>query len=511
MPATGNPTHRPKKWLAMSILLGCAVFLFLQAFILPGVPRVVTGDEGIYLSLAARMMDGQLIYRDYDHFSFPGTITLYWALFKLFGVRAWIAPVMLILMGVSFAWLSTAISAKLMSGPIVFLPGLLFLSLPYTGFFEATHHWYGVLAATAALFVVTGNTNKERLLWAGVLWGIAIWFTQSLALGALGLVVFLAWQRHRKRESLRLLLRKEAYFLGSLAVTVLALNIYFVWKVTLRTFLYHTVVFLDRYYSADWFNQPSTYMTHPPSFRSWFLWPNLAAFLLTHLLLPLIYVLFFVRYYRESRLHLEEPWDALMMVNLIGLFLFLSVAHAPAYQRLYTVSLPALILLAWFLKADFKTERFLRAACWAAVLVAAIVRPAITQGRWKGFLDLPTGRTAFTGDRVLYEKCQWVSQRTKPGDYFLDDPHVCFALRLRDPSRVPFLRPTDYTRPEEVEGAIEALGKHRVRFVGWYTGSDTEIADPAGDHLGPLRDYLRAHYHVAKRFSNGDAIWELNP
>jgi hypothetical protein len=39
---------------------------------------------------------------------------------------------------------------------------------------------------------------------------------------------------------------------------------------------------------------------------------------------------------------------------------------------------------------------------------------------------------------------------------------------------------------------------------------EDEIVDPAGDHLGPLRLYLRQHYHVAKTFSNGDAIWELD-
>lgn len=73
---------------------------------LPGVPRVASGDQGIYLSLGARMLDGRLAYRDYDHFSLAGTDGLYLALFKLFGVRAWIAPAMLIMMGVAITWVS---------------------------------------------------------------------------------------------------------------------------------------------------------------------------------------------------------------------------------------------------------------------------------------------------------------------------------------------------------------------------------------------------------------------
>src|SRR5579862_5771304 len=165
---------RQKKRLVLGcVLFVSALFLFLQNFILPGVPRIANGDQGIHLSLAARMLDGQLPYRDYDHFPLPGTDVLYVALFKVFGVRAWIAPVMLILLGVSFMWLSIRISEKLMSGPIVFLPGCLFLTLPFSGFLDATHHWYSMLAATGALLSILEKRSRARLLWSGLLWGIA--------------------------------------------------------------------------------------------------------------------------------------------------------------------------------------------------------------------------------------------------------------------------------------------------------------------------------------------------
>ena len=142
--------------------------------------------------------------------------------------------------------------------------------------------------------------------------------------------------------------------------------------------------------------------------------------------------------------------------------------------------------------------------------VLAVARPVIIQTRWSESLDLPTGRTAFAGYPILYYKVKWVSERTHPGDYFLDDPQICFALQLRDPSQLPFLRPTDYTRPEEVRDAVEALIRLSVRFVGWYASLEDEITDRSGDHLAPLRTYLREHYHVAQTFPNGDEIWERN-
>ena len=412
------------------------------------------------------MLDGQLIYRDLHHFPLPGTDVLYLVLFKVFGVRAWIAPAMLIVLGVSIAWLSIRLCDKILSGPIAFLPAFLFLTLPFTGLLDATHHWYSVLAGTAGLLAVIEKRTKARVAWSGVLWGLATCFAQSAVIGAMGTAAFLIWEHYRVTQRGYLLLQKETCFIGSMVATVLAFNVYFISKVGLKQFLNVTVVFLARYYHADSFNQWRVYMADPPSIHSYSQWPDVAAFLLVHLIVPLAYILFFVRYWREAKLHPEQPWDRLMLLSLTGLCLFLSVVHSAGYMRMHTISLPALILLAWFLKAPFKTERVLLWGLWAMTAVLAVARPVIIQTRWSESLDLPTGRTAFAGYPILYYKVKWVSERTHPGDYFLDDPQICFALQLRDPSQVPFLRPTDYTRPEEVRDAVEALIRLSVRFVG---------------------------------------------
>ncbi len=510
-PAHPSPPLMREKWLMPVILLACGAFVYLQVFVLPDIPHVAAGDQAIYLHHGARMFEGQLIYRDYDHFTTPGTDVLYAALFEVFGVRAWIPQAMLVLLGVLIAWLGIETSKKVIPGVAAFLPTLLFLALPFSSYLDATHHWYSTLAGTAALAVVMEKRTENRLLWAGLLWGLGVCFTQSVAVGALGLALFLVWERYQREEKWSALLKKEAFLFAGFISPIVAFNAYFVWKVGLKTFLYFTVAFVAKYYPADYFNNFEVYMTGRPSIHSWANWPDLLAFGVIHLLIPLIYILFFVRWWRE-RWRPNEPWDRLMLVNITGLSMLTGVALAPAYSRLYVVSLPALILLVWFLKPVFKAEKILLSTAWATVLALAIARPIVTQTRWRAVLSLPTGRTAFF-EPVLYEKCRWVSERTQPSDYFFGDHLVAFTLRLRNVGRVPFLRPTDYTRPEEVQDAIQAIEKHQVRFVSWYSGLDHEaeaVLHPAGDHLGPIRDYLRKHYHVAEVFSNGDQMWERN-
>jgi hypothetical protein len=454
------------------------------------------------------MYDGQLIYRDYDYFTLPGTDVLYLALFKAFGIRAWIPQMMLVVVGVLSMWLSITIASKVMRGAVAFLPGFLFLTLPYAGYLDATHHLYNVLAATCALAIVLEERTVTRIAWSGVLWGLGTCFAQSLVLGLLGLGLFLAWEGLGRKEAWGVLLKKEVYLLASYTTTLAAFNAYFVWRVGLKQFLYYTFTFVAKYYPADETSTWKTYMVGHPSFHTWANWPEIVTWPLIHLIVPLVYILFFVRYWREGRLRSNEHWERLMLVNTIGLSLFLSIASAPAWNRLYTVSLFAFILLVWFLHFPFKLERALLGTLWATVAVMAIVRPIITQTRWRGSLDLPAGRTAFF-ELGSYQETKWVMERSRPSDYFFGDPLVCFNLRLRNPSRVAFIRPTDFTRPEEIENLVQGLEDHQVRFVSWYQGLDDPLANK-GNHLAPLHSYLDEHYHVAERFANGHAIWERN-
>jgi hypothetical protein len=492
--------------LVLLTLLGCGVFLYLEVFVLPATPRLAIGDQSIYLHNSTRLLEGQIIYRDYDHFTLPGTDVLYAALFKLFGVRAWIPQAMLVLIGVVNAWLCIVISRKVLVGETLFLPGFLFLTLPFSSYLDATHHWYSALAAIAALAIAIEKRTVARMAWAGTLWGLGTCFSQSMVFGVVGFALFLLWERRRSAERRDLLLKKEAALFGGFLATVAIFSSYFLWKAGWKRFLYYTVVFVAKYYSAERWNTWRAYLRGAPSIHSWPNWPDLAAWPFIHVLIPFIYILFVVYYWRAAPSRPELPWERLMLINVTGLSMFLAISSAPAYNRLYTVSLPGIVLFVWLASASVPVREILSPILWTAVIVLAILKPIVTQTRWKAYLNLPTGRTVFFQPEY-YEKAKWLAERTKPSDYFFGNTSLFFALRLRNPSRVPFLSATDYSRPEEVRNVVQTLGEHRVNFVSRFPGLD-EPVNNAGNHLAPLQLYLHDQYHVAKKFSNGDEFLE---
>lgn len=507
-----QPVHQNKRIFnaaVIFVLLAASAAIYFQVFIFSKAPLLVQGDQSIYLLNARRMLLGQVIYRDFFHFTLPGTESTYYLLFKWFGVRAWIPNAMLVLLGTGLAGLSVSISRKLMSGISVFLPAAIFVAFPYHSVLDATHHWYSTLAVMAALAAVLEKRTAGRLSAAGALCGIATWFTQSMGPAvALAFVLFLFWEGRRNQESLRRVLSKEAALFAGFLGLALPFGAYFAAKAGIRQFLWCTVTFVLKYYPADWFNNWRVYMAQRPAVHGWPAALEWTGWIFIHALVPLIYLAFFMGYRRSAGLHASRRLDRPMLVGMVGLFSFLAVASAPSYRRLCSVSLPAIILLVWHLSSPGGRKKVYRVAMAAVSLCWIVIAPLLIQTRWHASLDLPTGRTAFLSAGV-YDEYRWMAQRASPGDTLFGQPLICFALGLRNPAPLNFVTATDYTRPEQVESVVNSLDENRARYVIWY--ADLPLSDalqPSGDHLNPLREYLRSHYRLAETFAAGDRIFE---
>ena len=492
-------------------LVGAVTFLYLNLFYLPNIPIWLWGDNSIYLLNATRMMGGEVIYRDFFHFVPPGTELVYIFFFHLFGIRAFVPNLALIVVGTALTWAVTNIARKVVPGTLAFLPGLVFLTFEFRRAFDGLHHWLSLLAVMTAILEVIEKRTYARLAVYGALCGIASCFTQTEGLAAiLGLALFLLWERRTTGQAWGAMLKLAASMAAPfLAVMIIAVA-YFSRQAGLARYIYCTVIFLIQYYPKDLqYNTFRVYLSEPPQFLPLSRLPTLGVYLFIHFLLPLVYIIFSLRYLRAKRSRPQEPWDRLMLLNFTGLFLFLGIVPAPDWVRLCSASLPGLILLAWILHEPGKLAKVLAWSLWFATLVLVLAEPIERQTHWHAFLDLPLGRAALLSPEE-YDEFDWLSQRTHPSEFLLDAgfPDVYFLLGLRNPAEVAFLTPTDYTRPEQVRQVIKALEIHRVKFVIWRVQLDLLYENRTeGDHLGPLRDYLHQRYRVAKIYST-EQIWE---
>jgi len=503
-------SERIPKALLPCFLLAVFIFLYLKTFIFPAVPIYQGANAPVFLLEARRMLDGQIIYRDFFELVFPGMPLTYAALFKLFGVKAWIPAALLAVAGTALAWLSVVISRKLVGGALVYLPGALYVTLALGNALDATHHWISILALMAALAVIVEVRSPARLLAAGMLCGVATCFTQSR--GALCLVAFsafLLWERQTKKQDLKWLAQREGGLLAGYLLASLPPVLYFGLKAGFGRFFYCTFAFVTRYYSSFDRNNLGVFMVDVPEMKGILLVPAIAIWLFIHLVAPLIYILLLVRYARKPAGADSRPWDRLMLVNSLGLAFFLAIVSAPNWFKVASASLPALILLAWFLDSPGRFPQVARGLLGLAALGVGLATPLITQFDWHGVLETPVGRVAVL-DADRSDKYQWVLERTRPGESILEagDTDLYFLCGLENPTETAFLTPTDYTRPEQVERAVAAL-QQGVPMVLWSPWLDLpDNRHRAGDHLGALRASLRDSYRVVKTFRDGDQMWE---
>ena len=184
------------------MLLGALAFLYFRLFRPPFVPIRTGGDQWIFLTTAARMFEGEMIYRDFFAFTTPGLESVHLLFFRLLGLRLWIPNVQLVLLGLSLVWTTIYISKTVLRGANTYLPASLFLTIIFAFTLDDTHRWWSTLAELVAVAVVIEKRTPRRLLGAGALCGLASFFTQTQGLLAfLGLMAFLLWERCKVGDS----------------------------------------------------------------------------------------------------------------------------------------------------------------------------------------------------------------------------------------------------------------------------------------------------------------------
>jgi hypothetical protein len=483
-------------------------FLYLRTFTLGGTPLIVSLDETLYFEHGLRILRGQIPFRDYFTYVMPGADLLYAGVFALFGVHAWLAQAFVILLGFTIAVLLVWISSKILRGPLVFLPALLFLVLDFDITKDATHHWYSTLFVLAAVATLLGGRTAARVGAAGMLCGFSTLFTQSqglLSLIAIG--AFLVWTRDRETR----VAAQLTWLVIPFAIIVGGVLGYYAVRAGFATLYFALVTFVIHNFPARTFHTPGVYfMNFPPHHKLTDL-VRLIPYFFIHILVPFGYLWCLVRIYRERSTIDLKTRDAMLLINFVGLALFAAVAQAASYNRMCMIAPPATIVCVWLVRGASATKRTVQGALWMIGLLFLVALPIALQRHWRGYLDLPTGRTAFF-NAIEFEQFQWFAQHTHPGESYVGVPLFAFALALDDPTTVDYLTDTDYTTADQVAAAIRSVQIHQTPMIALFDfgeNSQRYASHPGRSNLAPFLAFVHAQYHLTKVFPSIE-VWERN-
>lgn len=497
-----RPLLQPAKgrYLVLPLLVAAALYLYAQSFYSPSVPLLLRGDQTFFWVYAQRMLNGEKAYRNFFQFTPPGTDIFYATLFKLFSSDIWVMNLAVLLLGIALCWLCFYLAQQFMRQGTAVLVAVLFLVFLYGSRLDATHHWFSLLAALCGVIVLLQKRTILRIAIAGILMGVASFFTQTAgAAGVIALLISLAWEHDSQKMPWSTILKNQALLLLAFCLTCSALFAPFIASVGWRQLWFLLVAYPQHYviYEHQFLFPPLSGIRTPRAL------PGNFQVLFVYLLMLVIYpaVLWHCRRSRRDCM-------PLVLLSMTGLFLLFEIITRINVNRLYGIAMPALILLFWAIDRREKIRRY-AATVWVIVVCVAILQTISRHQERRQLADLPAGKAALFAED--FEELSWLEQHTRPGDFFFQSSwlNVYPPLRLRSPVFIDGLWPTNVTRPEFVLLTVKQLEEKPVKYVLWIPRwGMPESGHLQEDHLGPFRDYLKTRYIPVHTFSNGDEIWE---
>ena len=492
-------------WILLSLM--ATAYLYLNLFVLPKTPFLLSGDQAYFWMDGQRMLYGDQPYRDFFQFTPPGTDLFYFVLFRLFGPYIWVTNFAVLALGVALTWICYEIASEIMERGLAVLAASLFVVLIYGKALNGTHHWFSVFAAMCAVRVgQRPSAARWALVAAGALLGVASFFTQTRGVTALlAFVTFLLWKRSRAQEPWRDLVRGEFALFSSFAVVLLALNAWFIAMVGVKELWYDQVTYVRRFMVHGLVSQNMGL----PALLSLGTLPKLAPYLFVYASLPVIYVLALWQCWR----HRKNPafqWEPVTILSLVGFFLLVEVASSLNWLRLYAVALPGMVLLIWLVG---RAERIRRCAVITVCILISALAIYQTLSRYRSpyaVMETPGGKTAVS--LRTYDKLQLMMHHTEPGQFMFQaaGPSIYLPLQLRNPISMDAVETNQQTRPEQIEQAMEQLESKKVQFVLWSPRLDSvdQFDRATAEAIAPLRNYIRGRYARVEVFSDQDELWE---
>ena len=529
----------------IALLVFVASLLYLRLFY---VFTTFHADEGIVLEGAQRILQGQVVYRDFFSFYTPGSF--YWMalLFKVFGSSILVGRAALMVYGGFYSVLTYLLARRICSRwSALFAAYLVTLTcVPYR--FMVLHNWDSTLVAYLALYCAVWFLQEAHWAWAfgaGSFTAFTCLVEQSKGGGlVLGLVVgFLVIRLSHRHTTLWDRAGKAALAVG------------FAWPFLL------TLAYFGSQHSlpqalADWFWPLRHYLTFhaPPSGYSYasvnelpfgysplydqvcralhgerVSW-NLIIFLMSApflivSLLPWVALGFLglnsAEAWRANQCTDRRAYTILVSATLSGLLLGLLVARRADFIHITFLGPLFFLVLAWVVDPwDMNSSlgRSLRVAGTVLLFFVFTVFGVSMLARSLGASYETATRRGILKSPEPDKMLEYVQAHLSPGErIFVYPPHAlyCYLTATLNPTSYDLLQLGMFT-PDQFQEAVRQLASDRTRVVLfepsinekwalWFPATPPSVL-AARD---PVADYILLHYRPCARALPSPLDWRF--
>ena len=505
-------------WIALFICVISCLYLHLFYDY-----TVLNADEGIVLQGAQRILEGQVLYRDFFSFYTPGSY--YWLalLFRVFGNSILVARTALVLYGGIFSVLTYSLARRVCSRcSAIMTAGLVTLvCLPFR--FLVLHNWDSTLLAYIALYSAVRFLETSQTVWAlavGSFSALTCLFEQSKGLGlclglGAGLVLITVFGQRPElwtcKRILALVAGLEWPFLLTLA--------YFGCRHTLRLMIADWLWPLDHYSVAN--TLPYGYLVLSTADRgaliagSWTWRLFILVFSGPCFVLPALPILAFallvfkvLRIWRARSVNSTDAYYVIVCSTISGLLIGLFATKRPDFTHILYLGPLFLLPLAWIIERKdgrFPTLRSLRPLMILYILVSFVTFGAASLwGPLEAHYTLTTRRGVLktsSPDTAL----KYLQSFVPPGQttfVYPYQPLYYYLSATHSPSRYEYLQPGLHSK-EQFEESVLDLAKDKTRVLLFEPSFNDKIplAFPSTPirvlaQRDPVADYIAVHYRV---------------
>ena len=420
-----------------------------------------TGSNGVFFDQAARVLAGEVMYRDFFEFVGPGVVYLHALVLLVVGPTIGALTFALVLQGAVLAVLVHSLAARVCGSRWRLLPPAAFAVLVYAPYVLGDHKWPALACALAGLAVLSRAPRTAAATFAGgcLVGGSAV-FTQDLGAGVTaGVVAYFALRRASGRHL-------AALVLGGATPLALAFA-YFSWKAGASTVVYDWLLYpLQRYPELN-----LSYLDLVPSLRT-----------LPRELAQVVLAAGGVAAAAASLIELRRtrpaPPDADVagLVSAAGLGMVAAMGHRGLYPMGLAVQTCLLLpVLARGIERAFShgspMSRVLPRAA-AVVLAAGLLHGSVGLAVWRQFFDpmtLERHRAGAVWAPAPMPELAWIEAHTAPGDPTFLMPakggHY-FLSRTRNVTPFPYMIEGQNT-VEQGRRALAEIEAARPRVGVW--------------------------------------------